>query len=237
LAAGEIIVLLNNDTEVISENWLAEMVQLALLPDVGAVGSKAPYYSNDTIQHAGVVLGFGGGASHLYLGAKESRFWLSSANCRCYGNTLPSPGPAWLCAKPCMRKLAASMKKCCLIGYNDVDFCLKLRQMRPAQSLDACWLFCTITSLFPAALTIPQRKERRFWNELSRLKKRWPHCLDQVIPAYNPNLTLTNTELFLSAPPAGCFAGKPIGLNPSLCQAICRSASCLFASPLAGGQR
>ncbi|MCK5677768.1 MAG: glycosyltransferase, partial [Flavobacteriaceae bacterium] len=69
-AKGEIIALINNDTEIITKNWLTEMVQHALRPDIGAVGAML-YYDNNTIQHAGVVLGIGGVANHSHKGMKK----------------------------------------------------------------------------------------------------------------------------------------------------------------------
>ena len=65
-SSGEVCVLLNNDIDVISPGWLSEMVSHAIRPEVGAVGAKL-YYSNDTVQHGGVVLGLGGVAGHAHL--------------------------------------------------------------------------------------------------------------------------------------------------------------------------
>ncbi len=204
LAAGEIIVLLNNDTEVISENWLEEMVQLALLPDVGAVGAKL-LYSNDTIQHAGVVLGFGGGASHIYLGAKKSRFgYLGQLHMlREYSAVT---GACLAVRKALYEEVGGLDEELLPIGYNDVDFCLKLRQRGLRNLWTPLALLYHHESLSRGVDNTPE-KERRFWNELSRLKKRWPHAWASD-PAYNPNLTLTNTDCSLAHHPRAVLPAR-----------------------------
>ena len=64
ISQGEYLLFLNNDVEIITENWLEEMLQLCQQKDVGMVGAKL-YYPDDTIQHAGVVVGLGGVAAHV----------------------------------------------------------------------------------------------------------------------------------------------------------------------------
>ena len=197
LAEGEIIVLLNNDTEVISENWLAEMVQLALLPDVGAVGAKL-YYSNDTIQHAGVILGFGGGASHLYLGAKNdySGYFGQLQMIREYSAVT---GACLAVRKALYEEVGGLDEEMLPVGYNDVDFCLKLRQMGLRNLWTPAALLYHHESISRGVDDTPEKK-RRFWNELSRLKKRWPTVWTND-PAYNQNLTLSNTNCSLAHHP------------------------------------
>lgn len=69
-AKGDYILLLNNDTEVISSDWIQEMLMYAQRSDVGAVGAKL-YYPDGTIQHGGVVLGVGGVAAHLHCNRRR----------------------------------------------------------------------------------------------------------------------------------------------------------------------
>jgi len=70
-ARGNYVILLNNDTEVISEDWIESMLGYASKKHIGAVGAKL-FYFDDTVQHVGVVLGLGGVASHVFLGASEN---------------------------------------------------------------------------------------------------------------------------------------------------------------------
>ena len=197
LAAGEVIVLLNNDTEVISENWLAEMLQLALLPDVGAVGAKL-LYSNGAIQHAGVILGIGGGASHIYMGADKDDpgYFSHSQLLRGYSAVT---GACLAVRKALYEEVGGLDEEMLPVGYNDVDFCLKLRQMGLRNLWTPAALLYHHESISRGVDDTPEKK-RRFWNELSQLKKRWSTVLAND-PAYNKNLTLSKTDCSLARHP------------------------------------
>jgi GT2 family glycosyltransferase len=122
-AKGEYIVLLNNDTEIITPNWLNIMVGYAMQPHIGAVGAKL-LYPDETVQHAGVILGLGGVAGHAYIGSKRE-------DCGIYGR-LRVPYDYGAVTAAC---LVVSKKKFLEVGgleeelkvaYNDVDFNIKL---------------------------------------------------------------------------------------------------------------
>ena len=123
-AKGEVIVLLNNDTEIISPNWLTTMVGYAILPHVGAVGAKLLYPDN-TIQHGGVVLGLGGVAGHTYLGESREALGL-------YGRLrVPYDYGAVTAACLCVEKkkfeeVKGLEEKGLTVAFNDIDFNMKL---------------------------------------------------------------------------------------------------------------
>ena len=123
IAKGDYIVLLNNDTEVITPEWLTIMIGYAMQPHVGAVGAKL-LYPDSTVQHAGVILGLGGVASHAYIGARRDQVGL-------YGR-LRVPYDYAAVTAAC---LAVSKKKFeevggleedLMVAYNDIDFNIKL---------------------------------------------------------------------------------------------------------------
>ena len=127
-ARGDYILLLNNDTQVITVNWMEELLMYAQREDVGAVGAKL-YYENKTIQHAGVVLGLGAHrtAGHSHYG--QHRENLGYMGRLCYAQNVSAVTGACLLVKKKLFEEAGGLDTGFAISLNDVDFCLKLRQM------------------------------------------------------------------------------------------------------------
>jgi GT2 family glycosyltransferase len=121
--SGDILLFLNNDTEIIHEGWLEEMLGQAERESMGAVGCKL-LYPNDTVQHAGVVVGLGGAAGHLYVGEDRHALGyfcgLSSIN-----NYSAVTGACMMCRKAVFEEVSGFDKNLS-IEFNDTDFCLKL---------------------------------------------------------------------------------------------------------------
>lgn len=122
-AKGDFLVLLNNDTEIISSNWLEMLVGYAMQPHVGAVGPKL-LYPDDTLQHAGVILGLGGVASHAYLGSERDDLGLYG-RLRVPYNYAAVTG-ACLCVNKRKFEEVGGLEEDLKVAYNDIDFCLKL---------------------------------------------------------------------------------------------------------------
>jgi len=123
-ARGEVIALLNNDVEVITSNWLTEMVSQAIRPEVGAVGAKL-LYPDGTVQHAGIVLGIGGIAGHAH------RFLAGDAHGYCHRavvaqNYSAVTGACLLVRRKLYQEVGGLNDKHFHVAFNDVDFCLKL---------------------------------------------------------------------------------------------------------------
>lgn len=187
---GEVVILLNNDTEVIAPNWLQDMVQLALLPEVGAVGAKL-FYSNGNIQHAGVVLGITGGAAHAYIDFPGDA--LGYCNLAFLTRGYSAVTAACLAVRKSLYLEVGGLdEKHFAVGYNDVDFCLKLRTRGYRNVLAERAQLYHHESLSRGVEDTPAKKAR-FWNELSLLKKRWPNVWYQD-PAYNPKLTFSKVD-------------------------------------------
>jgi GT2 family glycosyltransferase len=182
---GELIGLINNDIEVISHDWLTEMVRHACRPEIGCVGAKL-YYSNDTLQHAGVILGIGGvaGHSHKYF-SKNSNGYFSRL--MLVQNTSAVTAACLLVRREIYEKVDGLDENNLKIAFNDVDFCLKVR--------NAGWLnlFTPYAELYhhesiSRGQENTQEKIERFNNEVYFMKNKWKSTLEHD-PFYSQNLT------------------------------------------------
>jgi GT2 family glycosyltransferase/2-polyprenyl-3-methyl-5-hydroxy-6-metoxy-1,4-benzoquinol methylase len=196
-AGGSLLCLLNDDTEVITPDWLDEMVGHVLRPGVGAVGAKL-YYENGTVQHAGVVLGIGGVGGHVHRGLDRSDIgYFGRAACAQHLSAVT--GACMLVRREAWDQVGGLDDDHLSIGYNDVDFCLRLGE--------AGW--STVWTPF-AELTHHESVSRgpdveganadRLSREGKYMKERWGMLL-RSDPAYNPNLTLTYEDFSLAYPP------------------------------------
>ncbi|MBR2725708.1 glycosyltransferase family 2 protein [Candidatus Saccharibacteria bacterium] len=122
-AKGEYLVLLNNDTEVITPEWLEYMVGYAMQPHVGAVGVKL-LYPDETVQHAGVILGLGGVASHAYIGSERNDMGIYG-RLRVPYDYAAVTGACLMVSKEKFKKVGG-LEEDLKVAYNDIDFCLKL---------------------------------------------------------------------------------------------------------------
>jgi len=125
-ASGSYLCLMNNDIEIISEDWLNEMVAQAARPEIGAVGAKL-YYPDNTIQHAGVILGIGGIAGHLYSRiGRNSNGYMSRL--LLVQNLSAVTAACLVVRKELYNKVGGLDEKNLPIAFNDVDFCLRLAE-------------------------------------------------------------------------------------------------------------
>jgi GT2 family glycosyltransferase len=124
-AKGSIIGLINNDIDVINSGWLSEMVSLAIMEDVGAVGAKL-IYPNNRVQHGGIVLGIGGVANHFNLGLARSGFGYFGRNL--LTSSVSAVTGACLVVRKSLFQEVGGLNEIDLpVAFNDVDFCFKLR--------------------------------------------------------------------------------------------------------------
>ena len=124
-AAGSLLLFLNNDIEILHKEWLNRMVQWFEWPEIGAVGPKL-VYPDGKIQHAGIVVGLGGLAAHLFLGAKEHRSSIFGSD-DWYRNVSAVTGACILIRKEAFEKVYGFDEEFQL-NFSDVDLCLKVRQ-------------------------------------------------------------------------------------------------------------
>lgn len=197
IAHGEIIGLINNDVEVISPDWLTEMVSHALRPEVGAVGAKL-WYGDDTIQHAGIILGINGIAGHAH------RFTPKSDNGYCARASLIQSlsavtGACLIVRKSIYIALGGLNEVDLKVTCNDVDFCLRLLKAGYRNIWTPYAELYHHESSSRGFDDNPEKIERSV-KEIAYMQNHWGDLL-QNDPAYNPNLTLDSEDFSLAWPP------------------------------------
>lgn len=184
-ARGDIIGLVNNDIEVITPDWLEEMVSWAAREDIGCVGAKL-YYDNGAIQHAGVVLGIGGvaGHSHKYF-PRDSYGYFSRLMVH---HNVSAVTAACLLIRRDVYESVGGLDEHLAVAFNDVDLCIKVGARGYRN------IFTPFAELFHHESAsrghedTPEKKAR-FLDEINRMQTRWAKEL-QADRYYSPNLTL-----------------------------------------------
>jgi GT2 family glycosyltransferase len=187
---------MNNDLEVINRDWLTEMLSHATRPGVGAVGARL-WYPNGILQHGGVILGFGGVASHIHGGTREDDRYFSRQHLT--QNFSAVTAACMLVRKDVYLEIKGFDETKLAIAFNDVDFCLRLRRAgyRIVWTPHAEFFHHESAS---RGIENTSDKQRRFLSEEKYMREEW-HDLLRADPFYNPNLSL-DTELFtLAFPP------------------------------------
>lgn len=196
-ASGEVIALVNNDVEVISTEWLAEMVSLAVQPQVGAVGAKL-LYPDGRVQHAGIILGIKGVAGHSNKGIdrQDTGYFCRAA---VVGEFSAVTAACLVVRKSLYERVGGLNENELAVSYNDVDFCLKLVDI----GFQNVWTpFAELYHHESASrgYEITPEKKIRLAQEASYMRERWNGVLKND-PFYNPNLTLKREDFSLSWPP------------------------------------
>ena len=194
-AGGEYILLLNNDTQVISINWIEELLMYAQRPDVGAVGAKL-YYPDKTIQHAGIVIGLG---AHRTAG--HSHYKVASTNLGymgrlCYAQDVSAVTGACLMVKKTLYDALNGLDESFAVALNDVDFCLRLRDM----GLWNVWNpYCELYHFESVSRGSDLDGERaaRYEKECELFRSRYAKLLEQGDPYYNVNFSLDRSDYTL----------------------------------------
>ena len=192
-ARGEYLLLLNNDTWMVPGSSLRQMVAYCTRPDVAVVGAKL-LYPDDTIQHAGVIVGLGGVAGHAFLG-------------------LSAVDPGYFCRITCAQDYSAVTAACMLVkgsvyrevggmdpelqvAFNDTDFCLRIGEKgyRIVYLPAAVWYHDESKT---RGVEDTEEKLERFRQEVEYFQRRWKLFLEGGDPYYNPNLTLEKHDFSL----------------------------------------
>lgn len=195
-ANGEVIGLLNNDIEVISSGWLREMVSHACRPDIGVVGAML-YYPNDTIQHAGVFLGFGGVAGHAYVG--RPRGYPGDKHRAGLAQSLSAVTAACALVRAEVFQEVGGLDEGLVVAFNDVDFCIRVRE---AGYRNLWTPFAELYHHESASRGYENTPEKiaRFKREEKFMQERWGKLLERD-PYYNPNFSVTSAPFTLAYPP------------------------------------
>ncbi|WP_429040258.1 glycosyltransferase family 2 protein [Aeromonas media] len=188
-AKGSIIGLINNDIEVLSPDWLDEMVRHVCRPDVGCVGAKL-YYPDMRIQHAGVILGIGGvaGHSHKFFGRHHHGYHSRLNLVQDYSAVTA----ATLLVRKSVYEEVGGMETALSVAFNDVDFCLKVLEAGYRNIWTPFAELIHHESVSRGYEDSPE-KQARFQQEVNYMKDRWGHRLEND-PCYNKNLSLTHED-------------------------------------------
>lgn len=198
-ATGEFIALLNNDVSVISPNWLEEMMGIATQPGVGAVGAKL-YYPDESIQHAGIVIGLG---KHGVAGCAHNR--IRRANKGYFGRASLSnsfsavTAACMVVSKPVYEQVNGFDEHNLPVSYNDVDFCLRLKEAG-YRNVFTPYAELYHDESYSREKEVEGNETDRYSAEINYFLNRW-HSILKNDPAYNPNLTLQYSDFSLAWPP------------------------------------
>lgn len=192
-AEGDYYILLNNDTEVITPDWIEQMLGYCQRDDVGIVGAKL-YYPEGTVQHAGAVIGLGGFAGHVlmnesrdadgYFGRLKTVQDISAVTAACL-----------MIKKECYLQVGG-MDEQLKVALNDMDLCLKVREAGKLVVFNP-WVELYHYESKSRGLEDTPEKHERFKTEIKRFRDRWKDVLEKGDPYYNPNLTLERGDFGL----------------------------------------
>lgn len=192
-AKGEYLWLLNNDTEIINKDCIEELVGYCTRDDVGIVGARL-YYEDDTIQHAGVVIGFGGIAGHCFVQQPRG----SAGYCRriISAQDYSAVTAACMMVKREVFEAVHGLTEELEVAFNDIDFCMKVRQLGKLVVYNPYAELYHYESKSRGLEDTPEKKQR-FQREIAVFERRWPDILRDGDPYYNPNLTLESQDFSL----------------------------------------
>lgn len=192
-ARGELIGMVNNDIEVISPEWLTEMASHALRPEIGCVGAKL-YYEDETIQHAGVIVGLGGvaGHSHKYFPRESSGYF---HRLKVIQNLSAVTAACLVVRKSVYEQVGGFEEDGLRVAFNDVDFCLKVCKAGYRNLWTPYAELFHYESKSRGEEDTPE-KVKRFNKEIEFVKTKWGELLRRD-PCYSPNLTLAREDFSL----------------------------------------
>ncbi|MCD8122107.1 MAG: glycosyltransferase family 2 protein [Clostridiales bacterium] len=192
-ARGEYFLFLNNDTEIIAENLFEEMLGYLQRPDVGVVSARLLYQDN-TIQHAGVVIGFGGIAGHTFIGLHEAEnSYFHRAMC---AQDYSAVTAACMMTRAELFRQVGGFTEELAVAFNDIDYCMKVRETGKLVVYNPYAVMYHYESKSRGLEDTPE-KVARFNREVAIFARRWPDILKNGDPYYNPNLTLRKSNFAL----------------------------------------
>ncbi len=192
-AKGEYVILLNNDIEILTPEWIEEMLMFAKRPDVGICGMML-YYPDDTIQHAGVIVGLGGvaGHSHKYYKRNDKGYFLRLTIAQNYSAVTA----AAMMVRSSVYREVGGLEETFAVAFNDIDFCMKVR----AAGYNIVWTPYAEAYHYESksrGYEDNKAKVDRFNKEKEKFRARWSDILVNGDPYYNPNLTLDREDFSL----------------------------------------
>lgn len=195
-ASGDQICLMNNDIEIVSSDWMEEMLSFSQSNDVGCVGARL-WYPDDTLQHGGVIIGLGGiaGHSHKYLEKGAVGYFGRAA----LPQALSAVTAACLMVKASIFREVNGLDEGLSVAFNDVDFCLRVREAGYRNVWTPYAEMYHHESASRGTEDTPE-KQARFNGEIAFMKNRWGDLLAKD-PYYSPNLTIEREDFSFAKTP------------------------------------
>mgnify|MGYP004605152529 FL=1 len=191
-AKGEYLLLLNNDTEVITPDWMEELLMYAMRKDVGVVGAKL-YYPDKTIQHAGIVIGLGAHrtAGHTHYRIPEANVGYMGR--LCYAQDVTAVTGACMMVSKALYEELGGLDESFTVALNDVDFCLRVREKG---LLNIFTPFAELYHYESKSRGSDKKDDRalRYQQESDRFRVKWADALAKGDPYYNPNFSLDHSD-------------------------------------------
>ena len=188
---GKYVLLLNNDMKVITRDWMEELLMFAQRPDVAAVGAKL-YYADNTIQHAGIVIGLGAHRAAGHTHYKDDKMHLGYMGRLCYAQDVTAVTGACLLVSRAQYDEVGGLDEEFRVAFNDVDFCLKLRH---AGYLNVFTPFAELYHYESKTRGMEEgEKQKRFQQEVDLFRTKWKADLDVGDPYFNPNFSLDYSD-------------------------------------------
>ncbi|MCD7763555.1 MAG: glycosyltransferase family 2 protein [Lachnospiraceae bacterium] len=194
-ASGKYLLLLNNDTEVITPSWMEELLMYGQRPDVACVGAKL-YYGDDTVQHAGIVIGLGAdrAAGHSHYGFdREAVGYMGRL---CYAQDVSAVTGACMLIKKSIYEELGGMDERFAVAYNDVDLCLKAREKGYLN------VFTPFSELYhyesrSRGYEESEERKKRFAQEAALFKEKWADVIRAGDPYYSPYFSLDRADFYI----------------------------------------
>ena len=193
---GDLLALLNNDLEIISADWLSEMISHAVRPEIGAVGARLRY-PDGRIQHGGVILGMKGIGAHAHAGVLDEDGYFSRPHL--VQNFSAVTAACLVTRKEIYLRVGGLDETHLTVAFNDVDFCLRIQQL----GLRILWTPFAELRHYESTSRGPEDtlvKQQRFAAEVQYMADHWGEKLRND-PFYNPNLALDKQLFSLAFPP------------------------------------
>ncbi|MGI6019992.1 MAG: glycosyltransferase family 2 protein [Lachnospiraceae bacterium] len=193
-AKGDYLLLLNNDTEIINPDCIEQMLNICMRPDVGCVGARL-YYEDNTIQHAGCVIGFGGIAGHCFVQQKKN----ATGYCHriiCTQNYSAVTAACMMVKKSVFEEVGGFYEKLA-VAFNDIDFCMMVTKAGYRIVYDPYAELYHYESKSRGQEDTPE-KVARFAGEIETFNARWPEIIKNGDPYYSPNLSLETQDFSLT---------------------------------------
>lgn len=192
-AKGDYYLLLNNDTKIINSDCLEQLLGYCMRPDVGIVGARLCYDDN-TIQHAGVIIGMGGIAGHIFVGSPKDGpgYFARIMSAQDYSAVTA----ACMMVKKSVYCEVGGLNEQFKVAFNDIDFCLRVRQKGYLVVYNPYAELYHFESKSRGSDQTPE-KQARFQSEIDLFAKCWSDILEDGDPYYNENLSLVASDCSL----------------------------------------